>query len=128
MTNEQTQKPAAAAAAAAVTPHPNRRQRRMDMCKWIDANKPTMKQTQAQWGYADTTIYRACREFAVKPPCNNPESIRGHAAVRILAFYLYGKLNQADVAHSLGVSRQRVNEVTNSYKLAQHEVDAYLDR
>jgi len=82
---------------------------RQEIARWVKANKATSQQAMDHFRCSLPTLKKACLENRVTLKVNkNPPAV---GAMRVLSYLLDSKKTSAEIAESLGISRQYVEEV-----------------
>ena len=82
---------------------------RREIAKWVKENKATAQQAMNHFKCSLPTLKKACLENRVTLKVNkNPPAV---GAMRVLSYLLDSKKTSAEIAESLGISRQYVEEV-----------------
>ena len=82
---------------------------RQEIAKWVKENKATAQQAMNHFKCSLPTLKKACLENRVTIKVNkNPPAV---GAMRVLSYLLDSKKTSAEIAESLGISRQYVEEV-----------------
>lgn len=86
---------------------------RREIANWVKANKATAQQAMNHFKCSLPTLKKACLEnrVALKVALKVKKNPPAVGAMRVLSYLLDSKKTSAEIAESLGISRQYVEEV-----------------